>query len=103
MLLVALFDLVKLVFAGFVFAEGLRIKKVAIILILVDDVEGHFEVGILEFDDEVDKYFIFHLSYGKIFSAFPELLGHPVSNNRHIFQVLNVLLYIVHLLSKQPR
>jgi len=102
-LFVAFFDLVELVFTGLILVEGDWIEEVAVLLVFVDDVEGHFEVGVLELDDEVDKNLVFHLRDGKVLPTFPEFFSHPVGYNSHIFQVLDVPLDIVDFLREQSR
>ena len=63
--------------------------------------KGHLEVCILKLDDEVDEYFILHLRNCKFFSAFPELFCHPVGNDSHIFQIVNISLHICNFLRKE--
>lgn len=100
MFFVTFFDLIELLFTGFILCQSELVEKIAVGLVFVDDVEGHLEIGVLELDDEVHKNLVFHLGDRKVLPALPELLCHPVSNNSHILQVFDVLFDVVNLLSK---
>lgn len=78
-------DVFVLLFAGLVMPVTITIEEIPIFLGFVNDVDRHFEAGVLEFDNEVDKNFIFCLRNRKLFTDFPEFLGHPVSDYRHVF------------------
>ena len=87
MLQVRLFDLVELLLARLIVFERCRIKEISVALRLFENVQCHFKGRILKFDDKIYKNFIFAgtvRTYIELLSYFPELLRHPVGNNRNI-------------------
>jgi hypothetical protein len=65
--------------------------------------KSKLKVGVLELDYEIDKNLVFHLSYDKLLSTFPELFSHPVSNDGHISEIVNVSSDINYFVSKKTR
>ena len=100
---VGLLDIVELLLAGLVGLEGGLVEEVLEFIGLLEDVEGHLEGAVLELDDEVDEELILVLADGELLSDLPEFLGHPVGHDRHVLQVVDVVLYVVDLVREQPR
>lgn len=89
--------------AGFVFIEADRVEEIPVVLVLVDDVQGHLQIRKLKLNDKVDENLVFHLSNCEVLPTLPELFGHPVGNDGHIPKVVNVPLDVRDLLSKKTR
>lgn len=100
---VCFFDILELLLTWLVAVESGGVEEIFIVLWFFEDIQGHFEGGVLELDDEIDEDLVFDLSNRELFSYSPELFGHPVRNNSHIFQVVNVALDVWDLLGEQAR
>ena len=98
-----MFYLSELLFIWKVVLEGFLIEEVAVFWRFLYDLERHFEVSILEFDDEIGKDLITVLGDIVLLPYFPELLGYPACDGAEILQIVQVLLYIDYLRSKYSR
>ncbi len=92
----------KLFLVGEIVLESFLIEEVAVVGRLLDDFQGHFEVGVLELDDEVGEDLIAVLRNVVVLPHLPELFGYPACNRTQILQVIQVLLYINNLICKYP-
>lgn len=89
MLHVALLQVVELLLAGLVGQPGCFRKEVTELIRSLEDVEGHLEGGVLELDDEVDKELVLVLSDRELLPDAPKLLGYPVCQYGHVFEVVD--------------
>ena len=100
---VALLDVVELLLAGLVGLECVFIEEIPELFRFLEDVECHFEGGVLELDDEVDEQLVLVLPNREFPSNLPELLRHPVGDNRDVLQVVHKPANVAHLLREAAR
>ena len=80
MLKITFFDLVELLFVGFIAAESLLVKKIAQRLRFFHNFKSRFKVSPLKLDQKIHKNLIVSLSESEFFANFPELFSKPAGN-----------------------
>jgi len=100
---ISLLDILELLLTWIITLESCGLEEVFVVLWLFEDVQCHFECCILELDYKINEHFVLNLRNCKLFSYFPELFGHPVRYNRHIFQIVDISFNVWDLLCKKTR